>query len=412
MKLLAVAVALTLVFYVVLGDDLSQECKVIWEKYPTTQVKGLTLQDSIKTEQECKTTCEGKDDCWNIDFNFRETSCWFGSQHRPQERVHDDDVHHWDMAKECHDYVVVKTQCVLKWTGYPKTQVRFLQEIPGISSEAECKVFCETKEGCWNIDFNYKDNTCWYGAEHKPPSKTPDDTVNHWDLEKICTEEPAKPTGVDCGAIHRAHPDSESGVYGLTVPGSSSLVPVYCDMDTAGGGWTVIQRRKDGSVDFQKGWADYANGFGNLNGEFWLGNEKISALTKARLYKVRFDLGYWNGTYTYAEYNDFNVAGAADKYKLTFCQCSYFGDAGDALSGAVTGPTRNHNGMKFSTIDQDNDQWADGSCSKSWYGGWWYNSCSTSRLNSQYNATGHGIYWVDNTYSLKSTEIKIRPVHY
>ena len=71
----------------------------------------------------------------------------------------------------------------------------------------------------------------------------------------------------------------KSGVYNINSDGRL-LFKVFCDMDASNGGWTVIQRRADGSVDFSITWADYKFGFGSLNNEFWLGNEKIHQLTK------------------------------------------------------------------------------------------------------------------------------------
>ena len=91
---------------------------------------------------------------------------------------------------------------------------------------------------------------------------------------------------------------------------------MYCDQTTAGGGWAVIQKRLDGSVDFYRGWNDYKRGFGNLNGEFWLGLDKIHRLTKQRS-KLRVDLEDTTGKTAYAEYDVFSVASERAKYQLS-----------------------------------------------------------------------------------------------
>ena len=105
---------------------------------------------------------------------------------------------------------------------------------------------------------------------------------------------------------------------------------VLCDMTTDGGGWTVFQRRLDGSVEFYLDWTSYKNGFGNLKGEFWLGNDKLRRLTAADDVMLRVDLEDFNGNTAYAEYTTFEVADEGDKYWLLIG--GYSGTAGDAMT--------------------------------------------------------------------------------
>ena len=109
-----------------------------------------------------------------------------------------------------------------------------------------------------------------------------------------------------------------SGVYTINPDGSSAgAFDVYCDQKTSGGGWTVFQKRLDGSVDFYRGWNDYKKGFGNLNGEFWLGLVKINRLTSSDRYKLRVDLEDTEGKTAYAEYNLFAITSERNKYQLS-----------------------------------------------------------------------------------------------
>lgn len=108
-----------------------------------------------------------------------------------------------------------------------------------------------------------------------------------------------------------------SGVYDIKPPGSKESFPVYCDQQTAIKGWTVIQKRFNGSVIFSnRTWAEYRNGFGSLTGEFWLGLDKIHILTKTPT-RIRFDLGTPDGVNKFAAYQGFTITGDVDKYRLT-----------------------------------------------------------------------------------------------
>ena len=112
---------------------------------------------------------------------------------------------------------------------------------------------------------------------------------------------------------------------------------VLCDMTTDGGGWTVFQRRLDGSVDFFQGWESYKNGFGNLSGEFWLGNDYLHRLTAFGDVMLRVDQEDFDGNITYAEYTTFQVADEADKYRITIG--GYNGTAGDSMVDNGSGNT-------------------------------------------------------------------------
>ena len=122
-----------------------------------------------------------------------------------------------------------------------------------------------------------------------------------------------------------------------------SHMQVYCDMETAGGGWAVFQRRMDGTENFYLRWANYVKGFGDLNGEFWLGLSKINRLTNigTTTKSLRVDLEDFDGNKRYAQYSTFRVKDSSRKYTLNIA--GYSGNAEDSLVY--------HNGMNFSTYD-------------------------------------------------------------
>ena len=148
-----------------------------------------------------------------------------------------------------------------------------------------------------------------------------------------------------------------SGVYTIQ-PDNQPAFQVYCDMETDGGGWTVFQRRMDGSVDFYRYWTDYQQGFGNLSGEFWLGLDKIHRLT-SNATQLHIDLEDFEGNLRYAQYTTFSVGDSESNYILSVS--GFSGNAGDSFGDL--------NGYQFSTRDRDNDIWGS-NCAQSFKGGW------------------------------------------
>ncbi|XP_021427695.2 tenascin isoform X2 [Oncorhynchus mykiss] len=182
-------------------------------------------------------------------------------------------------------------------------------------------------------------------------------------------------------------------------------VLVYCDQVTDGGGWTVFQRRMDGKTDFFRGWENYSKGFGELSGEFWLGNENLHNLTSMAPMTLRVDLRAGDES-VFAKYSTFTVDTVRRNYALKVS--GYSGTAGDSMSY--------HNGRMFSTRDRDPAPFIT-RCAMSYRGGWWYKNCHQANLNGLYDTSVNhqGLIWTawkGKDYSVPFTEMKLRPTSF
>ena len=116
------------------------------------------------------------------------------------------------------------------------------------------------------------------------------------------------------------------------------------------------------------------------------------------------DIKLVNGTNIILQYEQFKVASAKDKYKLTV----------GGFQGTTTDPMAHHNGMYFTTKDNDNDK-SGGNCAlniglKKPIGGWWYKSCwvGGTAPNIIYNHLD-GMFLNSQWHTLPYIEIKVRP---
>ena len=198
-----------------------------------------------------------------------------------------------------------------------------------------------------------------------------------------------------------------SGVYWLNnfCGDECTKAEAYCDTRNGGGGWLVVQRRQDGSVDFNRIWLEYEDGFGNLTGEFWYGLRALHCLTGQGSWEMRMDIKLANGKNIFLQYEQFKVASAKDKYKLTV----------GGFRGTTTDPMAYHNGMNFTTRDNDNDLRPEANCAvyhgvNSPIGGWWFRGCWVNAIapNIYYNHK-NGVYLNNKWHVFSFMEIKIRP---
>ncbi|XP_046878146.1 angiopoietin-related protein 7 [Hypomesus transpacificus] len=243
---------------------------------------------------------------------------------------------------------------------------------------------------------------CMINVVHTSPQMSAEEAL-HPEVQHV------RSCPIDCASVYQ-NGVRRSGLYTVVPSLGAMPVEVYCDMDTEGGGWSVIQKRMDGTVSFDRSWRDYKEGFGDLLSEFWLGLEHIHHLTVQGEYSLRVDLEDWTSKHKHALYQSFSVDGEESQYRLHVS--GYSGTAEDSFSWY-------HDKQGFSTPDTGNI------CAEISHGGWWYNQCFYANLNGVYYRGGRyspkgksplgpdGIVWYSwkdsDYYSLRKVSMMIRP---
>lgn len=178
--------------------------------------------------------------------------------------------------------------------------------------------------------------------------------------------------------VNITHPDSvfrfESVPHRRTTNGRS-FNDRLCSFDAQGVAWTVIQSRglqnnSSTPANFNRTWEDYKNGFGDLNGEFWYGNDFLHALTYNDDMELEIRLESWDNRSLRIRYDIFRVDSEENRYNLFV---DGYGGSNQTLDGM-----KYHHGQDFSTFDRQNDRSGIDdrqtccSCARSYASGWWF----------------------------------------
>ncbi|XP_066918235.1 fibrinogen C domain-containing protein 1-like [Clytia hemisphaerica] len=203
-----------------------------------------------------------------------------------------------------------------------------------------------------------------------------------------------------------------NGVYEVYILGIYRK-QIYCEMEMAGGGWMVFQKRFDGTVDFYNAtWNTYKEGFGEASGEYWLGNKWLNLLTTSEKYDYFVWAKAFDGDTRMKKMLGVRVENEDEGFKITFEE-----ETQEFLPNQLYGMAH-MNGMKFSTLDKRDDFWSNPDGCAFFFGPWWHKGCHNVAMNGQYNHDGvtatfaNGIVWINWKglwTSLKESQIMIRP---
>ena len=219
-------------------------------------------------------------------------------------------------------------------------------------------------------------------------------------------------------------PSAKSGLYAIRDPCeklfTTSRLTVYCDMETDGGGWIVIQRRNAsmGWVNFTRRMIEYESGFGDLDGEFWIGLKNIHELTNRQ--NVALKIRVWNDTENSVTWNYpfFQISDQSGIYAISTSVSRGSGDGSfSAFGNEGVYNSRYNYRLYFRAYNSDF-----GNCALSRQTGWWFynNDCNYANLNGRHQQSGipgtdqvkERLVWRTSSsgYSIYThSEMKIRP---
>ncbi|KAJ8033640.1 Fibrinogen-like protein A [Holothuria leucospilota] len=156
---------------------------------------------------------------------------------------------------------------------------------------------------------------------------------------------------------------NSSGVFLIKPDGYPDAFEVYCNDGIDGGGWTVVHRRTDGAIDFNRGWKEYTKGFGFLSSEFWLGLDKLSFLTHQNIYEIRIDMENTVGSSFYVHYNRFRISDEWSDFRITDVG-QYSGTASSFINACPTNMEYGNCRCQASCEDPENTMECQTACSE------------------------------------------------
>ena len=298
-------------------------------------------------------------------------------------------------------YNLITVDRTLSITPYTTTNSKFIQT---------CNSICHYDLECRSFDFamiSDSEGVCSFFDVYAYTRTDQSLALTNKTGAKLYSKIPLK----DCARLYREG-YRKDGLYDIVNPLNHLLtIKIYCSMTLDGGGWTVFQRRFDGSVEFKnRTWLEYKEGFGNPQGEYWLGNEAVHRLTSTE----EFDYMVWakafDGVTAKRKLLGFRLGNEASGYRFHY-QGLASGYEDQPLYANNKGYS-NMNGAEFSAFDRGLTV-----CAAS-FGGWWHRGCQAYAMNGDYSYNGvplshaNGIMWVDfrdHYESLKESQLMIRP---